>query len=295
MMPPAPEATQPAGTGSLPDSNTAEAILYGKSYMWIKSALWAWDEMEDYLLKKADSLDSQIMDREWAYEILAHNRYMIFARSPPVNEVAHLKDLFTLRDLWKCLSGIHKIREYREQNVCWARMKGIQEYVASLAGRGISESDWKAATADFNMRPIDFDSVHGLVPDMLPGESVDWNEAMADLMGEEEYQKMIDRLYSGLGDDDEPYGDDLGDEDGGGSEDEDDEGSEDAPAPPLGRFWEGLADALDEMFGDPVDAAVEALGEDEDECSYAAKWWEAMDADDRAVVDELIAFAEAMA
>ncbi len=293
MMPPAPDAAQPTGTGSLPDANTAEAILYGKAYSWIKSALWAWDEMEDYLLKKADSLDSQIMDREWAYEVMTHNRYMIYARSPPVNEVQHLKDLFTLRSLSKCLAGIYKIREYREQNVCWARMKGIQEYVSSLAGRGISESEWKAATADYNMRPIDFDSVHGLVPDMLPGESVDWDRAMSDLMGEDEYQKMLGRLYGGF---DVPSDDEDEDEDGlapgegpeGADEDEVDEES-------LGPFWDGLSDDLDEMFADPSEEAMAALGEEPDECSAAACWWDALDSDDGKVVDELIAYAEALA
>ena len=38
----------PAGdSGSLPDINTSEAILYGPAYFRIKSMQWAWDEMED--------------------------------------------------------------------------------------------------------------------------------------------------------------------------------------------------------------------------------------------------------
>lgn len=114
-----------AGSGSLPDSNTAEAILYGKAYSWIKSALWVWDEMEDYLMRKADQLDGQIIDREWCRDVMRCNRYLIYARSPPVNEVSHLKDLFTLHDLVKCLAGIRKIDKYRRQNLAWARMQGI--------------------------------------------------------------------------------------------------------------------------------------------------------------------------
>ena len=117
-----------AGSGSLPDSNTAEAILYGKAYSWIKSALWVWDEMEDYLMRKAEQLDGQIIDREWSYHVMRHNRYLIYARSPPVNEVSHLKDLFTLHDLVKCVAGIRKIEEYRRQNLAWARMQGVQHF-----------------------------------------------------------------------------------------------------------------------------------------------------------------------
>ena len=79
---------------TLPDDNTAEAILFGKAYTWIKSALWMWDEVEDYLMEKANALDSQIIDRQWCYDVMKNNRYMIFARSAPVNEVDHLKDLF---------------------------------------------------------------------------------------------------------------------------------------------------------------------------------------------------------
>jgi hypothetical protein len=52
------EAQQLQAPGLLPDRDTAEAIVYGDSYSWIKSALWAWDEMENYLLRKADGLES---------------------------------------------------------------------------------------------------------------------------------------------------------------------------------------------------------------------------------------------
>ena len=129
----------PAGdSGSLPDINTSEAILYGPAYFRIKSMQWAWDEMEDYLIRKADSLESQIMDREWCYSVMRYNRYLIFARSPPVNDVSKLQDLFTLRSLCKCVAGLKKIDEYRKQNNAWARMKGTQNYVENMKGRGIS-------------------------------------------------------------------------------------------------------------------------------------------------------------
>lgn len=276
-----------AGSGSLPDSNTAEAILYGKAYSWIKSALWVWDEMEDYLIRKADQLDGQLIDREWSYRVMRYNRYLIYARSPPVNEVSHLKDLFTLHDLVKCIAGIRKIEEYRRQNLAWARMQGIQQYVDSLAGRGISEAEWKAATASYNTEPITYDYVHGLAPDMMPGEVIDWNEAMRDLMGEKEYDRLMERIY-GLDASDpreepesekeEPITDGL----------EEDEPSEDP-------FFDGFFDDLEQMFSDPI-AGFQSMSEQEDdELSHAADYWEDMDVDNRGIIDILIHFAEAMA
>ena len=289
------------GSGSLPDSNTAEAILYGPSYTWIKSALWVWDEMEDYLLRKADSLESQIMDREWAYDVMRHNRYLVFARSPPVNEVSHLKDLFTLRSLCKCIAAIRKIGEYRRQNLAWARMKGIDQYVKGMAGRGISEAEWKAATASYNMEPITYDYVHGLAPSMMPGEYIDWNEAMIDLMGEKDYDRLIRKLTESSEDDgEEPFD---GSEDG--SEDEEseetEEGQEEASVETEADeeeddgFWDGFEDCLKAMFPDPVADATESFGPEDDELSIAADYWYRLDIDDRRIIDELIGFAEAMA
>ena len=276
----------PTGAGSLPDSNTAEAILYGPSYSWIKSALWVWDEMEDYLLRKADSLESQIMDREWAYKVMTGNRYLIFARSPPVNEVAHLKDLFTLRSLCKCIAGIKKIGEYRRQNLAWARMKGIEQYVKSMAGRGISESEWKAATASYNMEPITYDYVHGLVPSMMPGELIDWDEALKDLMGGKEYDSLVNKIF-GIDVSDVPA----------------EEESENNVEPKIIKeetsldngFWNGFDSLLATIVQDPVQGAMDSLSKTQDECSKAAEFWDSLDIDNRGIIQQLISFLEAMA
>ena len=282
------------GSGSLPDSNTAEAILYGPSYSWIKSALWVWDEMEDYLLKKADSLESQIMDREWAYDVMRHNRYLIYARSPPVNEVSRIKDLFTLRSLCKCLAGIRKIDEYRKQNIAWARMKGIDQYVKSMAGRGISESEWKAATASYNMEPITYDYVHGLTPSMLPGEYIDWNEAMVDLMGEKEYDRLVRKLTGCEDDDSEEIqwgiSDDITDTPIQENIIEDNVSE---------RITENnvpysLSEAIEVMFPNIIDEAMDSLKVTVDEFSVVADYWSRMDVDNRSLIDILIHFAEAM-
>ena len=295
MIAPYPQQDHPTeGSGSLPDSNTAEAILYGPSYSWIKSALWVWDEMEDYLLRKADSLESQIMDREWAYDVMRHNRYLIYARSPPVNEVSRIKDLFTLRSLCKCLAGIRKIDEYRKQNIAWARMKGIDQYVKSMAGRGISESEWKAATASYNMEPITYDYVHGLTPSMLPGEYIDWNEAMVDLMGEKEYDRLVRKLTGcedndfeeiqwGISDDitDTPTQENI-------IEDNVSERITENNVP------DSLSEAIEVMFPNIIDEAMDSLKVTVDEFSVVADYWSRMDVDNRSLIDILIHFAEAM-
>lgn len=282
------------GSGSLPDSNTAEAILYGPSYSWIKSALWVWDEMEDYLLKKADSLESQIMDREWAYDVMRHNRYLIYARSPPVNEVSRIKDLFTLRSLCKCLAGIRKIDEYRKQNIAWARMKGIDQYVKSMAGRGISESEWKAATASYNMEPITYDYVHGLTPSMLPGEYIDWNEAMVDLIGEKEYDRLVRKLTGCEDDDSEEIqwgiSDDITDTPIQENiiEDNVSERITENNVP------DGLSEAIEVMFPNIIYEAMDSLKVTVDEFSVVADYWSRMDVDNRFLIDILIHFAEVM-
>ena len=295
MIAPYPQQDHPTeGSGSLPDSNTAEAILYGPSYSWIKSALWVWDEMEDYLLRKADSLESQIMDREWAYDVMRHNRYLIYARSPPVNEVSRIKDLFTLRSLCKCLAGIRKIDEYRKQNIAWARMKGIDQYVKSMAGRGISESEWKAATASYNMEPITYDYVHGLTPSMLPGEYIDWNEAMVDLMGEKEYDRLVRKLTGCEDDDSEEIqwgiSDDITDTliQENIIEDNVSERISENNVP------DSLSEAIEVMFPNIIDEAMDSLKVTVDEFSVVADYWSRMDVDNRSLIDILIHFAEAM-
>lgn len=281
-----------SGSGSLPDSNTAEAILYGPSYTWIKSALWVWDEMEDYLLRKAESLESQIMDREWAYDVMRHNRYLVFARSPPVNEVSHLKDLFTLRSLCKCVAGIRKIDEYRKQNLAWARMKGIDQYVKGMAGRGISEAEWKAATASYNMEPITYDYVHGLTPSMMPGEYIDWNEAMIDLMGEKDYDRLIRKL-TGISESDDEEPDSIEDEPIEAEEEESE--TIDGPDEEDDGFWDGFNECLHVMFADPIAHSMQSFGPEEDELSFVSEYWSRLDIDNRALIDALIGFAEAMA
>lgn len=281
------------GSGSLPDENTSEAILYGSQYSWIKSVLWAWDEMEDYLLHKAHNLEGQVMDRKFAYDVLRGNRYLIFARSPPVNDVRQLKDLFTLRSLIRTEVALKKIREYRKQNLAYARKKGIEEYVRGLAGRGISEAEWKAATAPYNMEPITYDYVHGLTPDMLPGEDFDWAEAMTDLMGVESYNRLVERMLGGQSVPEfmDPEVDDYidteeeSDDDGDIEEESDDEMS--AP-----EWWGELLDVMGLIFDDPIARSLETMTPDYDDlCSDLSDWLMDTVIDDRYIIDGLIEMA----
>lgn len=268
--------------GSLPDMNTSEAILFGPAYTKIKSINWVWDEMEEYLLRRADSLDNQIMDREWAYDVLMHNKYLIFARSPPVNDPNKLRDLFTLRNLCKVEAGLKKVEEYRNQNIAWGRMKGIEAYVKGMEGRGISESEWKAATASYNDKPISYEYVHGLQPSDMPGEVDDWDKAMRLLMGGKEYDKLIENIFGP-----DAYEDPEPDEDW--EQDEEEEEEEEDPF-----FNDAFYDAMDEVFSDPVSDAINSLKIADDECSICSDYWERMDSDDLLTIDILIAYAEAM-
>ncbi len=315
-----PEAQAPPPSMShLPDADTAEAILYGDAYVWIKSALWAWDEMEDYLLRKKESLLGQIQDRRFAYEVLTRNRYVIFSKSPRFNSPQQNQDVFTLREIIKTASAIQRIRECRGVNISWARMQGIRNYVGSLRGRGFTEAEWKAATSDYNMDPITYDSVHGASPETMPEEDIDWDEFVRALLGEDEYSELVETALGGGGpawegaeEDGEGWeegGEDPGGGPGtGGGEDGEEDGpepggedgeepgedggeGEEEPADPFGLL---PAEDLEALFGDPVldaVAAVESLG---GECSEAAEVWAELGSDGRHAVDMLIGMAEAV-
>ena len=287
------EPRQPQTPGLLPDRDTAEAIAYGDSYSWIKSALWAWDEMEDYLLRKADGLESQILDRRFAFEVLTRNRYAVFAKSPQYNDPRKLQDLLTLRSLLKCVAAARRIQGFREQNRAWARMRGIRRYVESLESMGVTEQEWKAATSDYNMRPITFESVHGASPGELPEEDIDWDEAMADLMGDEELGSFLDKM---IGDDEhsdnmppdevrqgcaEPVAEEPEEADDNG---EQYDSSDNAAREP----WPGFREDMYEMFPDPVEEVLSAVRGTSGERPPAADLWDALDIDDRAIIDSLM-------
>lgn len=278
-----------SGPVVLQDENTSEAILYGPAYSWIKNVLWIWDEIEEYLRRKADSLDSQIIDREWSYYVLKYNPYLINARSPPVNEIDHLNDLFTLKSLCKCLVAIRKLKEYREQNIAWARMKGVQNYIKGMEGRGITETEWGIANSGFAMQPINYDTVHGTGPAGYPEEAVDYRQAMMDILGPEEYADLEEKVLGKIDEEDEF------EEDPDGEEEEEDEpvAAEPPEQEPPEPTEVPYIDELRDMLSNPIEAAMDTVADMTDECSVVAEFWEEMDVDNRRIIDDLISMAEA--
>ena len=139
------------------------------------------------------------------------------------------------------------------------------------------------------MEPITYDYVHGFAPSMMPGEYIDWNEAMIDLMGEKDYDRLIRKL-TGFSDEDE---EEVFEESDDGSEEEPEDGQDhEEPVQEDDGFWDGFEDCLRIMFPDPIADATETFGSEDDELSIVADYWTRLD---RRIIDELIGFAEAMA
>lgn len=155
-----------------------------------------------------------------------------------------------------------------------------------MAGRGISEAEWKAATASYNTEPITYDCVHGLAPGMIPGEVIDWDEAMRDLMGGREYETLTRKIFGSDGP--EPVAEQAS---------EKKEAAENGPQdamPADDPFFEGFPEDLAETFEDPIVSFQSACQALDDELSLAASYWEEMDVDNRAYIDLAIHFAEVM-
>ncbi|MBE6526317.1 MAG: hypothetical protein E7Z63_00895 [Thermoplasmata archaeon] len=288
-------------SGALPDSNTAEAILYGKEYSKIKTMMWAWDEMEDHLYRRSQALESEIIDRDFAYMVLTKNRHLINSRSPPFNEVNKIKDLFTLNELVRVETGIKKIQEYRRQNQTWGRKRGIEEYVASLSGKGISPADWKNATAKYNMAPITFDYVHGNVE---TEDDVDWALGMRLLLGDEEFEKFQEKVEKGIADprfadpvrnhaprrrprDIDPF--DIPELD---NLDDETEETEDFDEPPMEiEDWDYLQELLEPLVTDNVSVAIDSLPDaDSEDVKVTLAYLEAIGPDNTEILGFLLDF-----
>lgn len=297
----------------LPDSNTAQAITYGSSYRVMMDILWAWDAMEDHLIQTSQELESQLMDREWCFDVLRRNRYLIFAQSPPVNEVEHLKDLQILRQLCKVQAALHKIDEFRQKNIAWGRMQGTKEYVAGLEGQGISESKWKASTSEWNTRPINYNNVNH--PSETSDDDINWAEAYRDLIGAKNYDKLVRKLNledevgpfeenTGFWEDDEESeesGESEQDSGESGESDGDAEESEEGVEAPRDETQvesgipvepsDGLSEGVAVMFDDPVgDLMFDGPSKSRDDIQDYLK---RADLDNRGIIDWLIGCAEA--
>ncbi len=191
------------------------------------------------------------------------------------------------------MAAARRIHGFREQNRAWARMRGIRRYVESLEGRGVTEQEWKAATSDYNMRPITFESVHGASPGELPEEDIDWDEAIADLMGDDELGSFLDRMMGGLGcpDDSSPdeiqqnYAEPVAE---GPEEAVDDGGQDGGGEDAAGEPWPGFREDMHAMFPDPLEEALSAVRGTDYSDQSAADLWDALDIDGRTIIDSLM-------
>lgn len=155
-----PEEEDRNGLITIPDQNTSEAITYGSKYLFAKSTKWFWDSLEDEERKQIEELKRKIIDPEWAAYVLKNRRDMIFS-NPYLDNIDHIRDLRTIREIVKRGTALEDIQFRRESNLMYARMHGIHEYCKQLTANGITETIWKSATADDDT-PIEYETLRAL-------------------------------------------------------------------------------------------------------------------------------------
>lgn len=147
-----------------PDPNSSEAILYGSKYLVHKSADWWYDMLLNELDRQIEQKKLKVRDKEFAAFVLTSRPGMIFANSPPVSNFDQLKDLRALRDCVKTASARKLVERDRAEMEMYCRMHGTDEFIRRKMQDGITEGEWKAATASRNP-PIDFDAVRAIYDD----------------------------------------------------------------------------------------------------------------------------------
>ncbi len=142
----------------IPDTNTAESIMYGSKYKFAKSSKFYWDSVEDYLIKLQKQMTVDIIDPAFCEYVVKRNPMMIYASEPPVDSVDRIKDLHTLRILLNVKKALHDVEIRRTENLQYAQIHGISEYSAKMREGGIEDDVWKAATLRYD-EPIEFDTI----------------------------------------------------------------------------------------------------------------------------------------
>ncbi|MFA6804228.1 MAG: hypothetical protein WCR24_07065 [Candidatus Methanomethylophilaceae archaeon] len=142
----------------IPDTNTAESIMYGSKYRFAKSSKFYWDSVEDYLIKLQKEMTLDIIDPAFCEYVVKRNPMMIYASEPPVDSVDRIKDLHTLRILLNVKKALHDVEIRRTENLQYAQIHGISEYSAKMREGGIDDDVWKAATLRYD-EPIEFDTI----------------------------------------------------------------------------------------------------------------------------------------
>ena len=147
-----------------PDSNTAEAILYGDEYQFYKSAMWWWDAVRNELEKQLEVEKSKLRDPEFCLYVLERRPNMIWSKQPPLNEMDKLRDLRQLREVIRRGTAIRNLEVRRANNEMYAKLKGIDKHVKEVRQTGISETMWMAATSGRNQQ-IDFEMLREILDD----------------------------------------------------------------------------------------------------------------------------------
>lgn len=147
-----------------PDSNTAEAILYGDEYKFYKSAMWWWDAVRNELEKQLDVEMSKLQDPEFCLYVLERRPSMIWSKQPPMNEIDKLRDLRQLREVIRRGTALRNLEVRRANNEMYAKLMGIDKHVREVREGGVSETMWMAATSGRNQQ-IDFEMLREILDD----------------------------------------------------------------------------------------------------------------------------------
>lgn len=249
----------------LPDADSAEAIRYGSAYRFHKNSEWTWSMIEDCIRSRMLGLESQVMDWDFAVNVMKHNPGIIRSPKPPFTARQN-RDIFTIADWGRLRNTLDKIPRLRKKNDMWCRKQAIDEYVRALLKTGkLTTEDWKACTSVFNMEPISYDYLRGNAREQLDQEKVDWSEFVDALMGREEQPPQADVIPA--------------------------EAAEEEPEPvedltPLQGYAGTLAYS-------PLQDVLAHLEDKDEEINAAMDWLYSVDWDYRDILHELMTYSEA--
>ena len=248
----------------LPDINTAEAVRYGSAYGFLKNSEWLWSAIEDYLTRKLRGLQSQIMDRDFAYYIITKNPSVLRTPTPPFKPDQN-RDVFTLRDYARVKGALMRLPEFRKKNELWARKQALKEYIRSFRDRGeITPEDWKACNNRYNMEPITYDFVKGKAREQREEETIDWPTFVEAMFPSKEEPVPDIPDYVPEEPIPEPEEDDI------------------SPVQEYVRIW----------LEDPVLRALSCLEDRDESLNAAYNWLSESDFDPKPIIDHLLQLAE---
>lgn len=147
-----------------PDSNTAEAILYGDEYQFYKSAMWWWDAVQHELEKQLQQEISKLRDPEFCLYILERRPNVIWSRQPPFNEIDKIREVRQLREVIRRGTALRDLQVRRAQNEMYAKLKGVDKHVKEIREQGVSETMWMAASSGRNQQ-IDYEMLREILDD----------------------------------------------------------------------------------------------------------------------------------